>query len=97
MFLPIVPHMLLNTPVEPVKCTPARSGCVSAISEIIAGSPGRKLITPAGSPASCSTRMVYQPERIAVVAGFQSTTLPIIAGAPARLPPIAVKLNGDTA
>ena len=34
---------------------------------------------------------------IAVPAGFQSTVLPIIAGEPARLPPIAVKLNGEIA
>jgi hypothetical protein len=30
----------------------------------------------------------------AVVAGFQTTVLPTIAGAAARLPPIEVKLNG---
>ena len=34
---------------------------------------------------------------IDVLAGFHNTALPISAGAPARLPPIAVKLNGDTA
>ena len=34
---------------------------------------------------------------IARAAGFQITVLPISAGAAARLPPIAVKLNGETA
>ena len=97
MFFPMVPHIELNTPVEPVKCTPARSSCVSAMSEIIAGSPGRKLITPGGSPASCSNRSVCHAESSAEDAGFQSTTLPISAGAVGRLPPIAVKLNGVTA
>jgi hypothetical protein len=32
-----------------------------------------------------------------VDAGFQTTVLPINAGLPVRLPPIAVKLNGLTA
>jgi len=32
-----------------------------------------------------------------VEAGFQRTTFPITAGAAARLPPMAVKLNGATA
>ena len=34
---------------------------------------------------------------IALDAGFQTTVLPISAGAVGRLPPIAVKLNGVTA
>ena len=97
MFEPIVFHMLLNTPVEPVKCTPARSRCASAMSEIMPASPGMKLITPGGSPASSSSCIVYHDDSSAVADGFQSTTLPISAGAPGRLPPIAVKLNGVTA
>jgi hypothetical protein len=36
-------------------------------------------------------------ETIAVVAGFQTTVLPISAALPGRLPAIAVKLNGVTA
>ena len=55
MFAPIVFHMLLKTPVLPVKCTPARSRCESSLSEIIAASPGTKLITPGGSPAASSS------------------------------------------
>ena len=97
MLRPIVDHMLLKTPVEPVKCTPARSRCVSATSEIVAASPGTKLITPGGRPASSKICMMYQAESIAVAPGFQSTVLPISAGALGRLPPIAVKLNGVTA
>lgn len=34
---------------------------------------------------------------MAVDAGFQRTTLPTMAGVPARFPPIAVKLNGEMA
>jgi hypothetical protein len=52
MFVPIVCHIELNTAVLPVKCTPARSRCDSATFETATGSPGRKLITPGGSPAS---------------------------------------------
>ena len=55
MFAPIVCHMLLNTAVLPVKCTPARSRCDSATFEMATGSPGTKLITPGGSPASSSS------------------------------------------
>jgi len=58
MLAPIVFHMLLNTDVLPVKCTPARSRCVSSTLEISAASPGTKLMTPGGSPASSSRRMM---------------------------------------
>ena len=34
------------------------------------------------------------PLSIALDAGFQTTVLPMIAGAVVKLPPIAVKLNG---
>jgi hypothetical protein len=40
---------------------------------------------------------MYHEESTAVPAGFHSTTLPMSAGADVRLPPMAVKLNGDTA
>src|SRR5687768_13126848 len=55
MFAPIVFHMLLKTPVLPVKCTPASSRCDRHTSEISAASPGTMLITPGGSPASSSS------------------------------------------
>src|SRR5450759_244268 len=97
MFRPIVSHMELKTPVEPVKCTPARSGCDSATLEIAAESPATKLMTPGGRPASVINWYMYQAESMAVPAGFHSTTLPMSAGADERLPPIAVKLNGVTA
>ena len=38
-----------------------------------------------------------QDEYAAVVAGFQRTVFPIIAGAVGKFPPIDVKLNGVTA
>ena len=59
MLPPIVCHMLLNTAVLPVKCTPARSRCASATSLIATGSPGTKLMTPGGSPASSSSCIRY--------------------------------------
>ncbi len=87
-------HRPLKTAVLPVKWTPARSRLASARLLISRGSPGTKLITPGGSPASSRTRKRYQLDSIAVAAGFHSTPLPISAGAVDRLPPIAVKLNG---
>ena len=47
---PIVFHMLLKTSVLPVKWTPARSRCESSTFEIIAASPGTKLMTPGMPP-----------------------------------------------
>ncbi len=54
-------------------------------------------MTPGGRPAASSSFSTYQFDRIEVEAGFQSTVLPINAGALGRLAPIAVKLNGVTA
>src|SRR5512140_61591 len=97
MFLPIVSHIELKTPVEPVKCTPARSGWVSATADTAAASPGTKLMTPGGRPASTISWNMYHDDSMDAVAGFQRTVLPMSAGADVRLPPIAVKLNGVTA
>src|SRR5262245_22951473 len=94
MFPPIVRQIEWKTDVEPVKWTPASSGLASAGSPISAPGPKTRLITPGGSPASSSTRIVYQAERACVDAGFQTTVLPISAGEDVRLAPIAVKLNG---
>ena len=41
--------------------------------------------------------MMKWAEYTLVDAGFHTTVLPMIAGAEQRLPPIEVKLNGDTA
>jgi hypothetical protein len=57
MLAPIVFHIELKTLVLPVKCTPARSRCASSLSEIMAASPGTKLMTPGGSPDSSSSFM----------------------------------------
>ena len=77
-----------------MKWTPARSRWLSATSEIMGASPGTKLMTPGGSPASCRRRRVYQADSIAEEAGFQRTVFPMRAGALGRLPPMAVKLKG---
>ena len=93
-FSPIVRQRLWKTAVEPVKWIPAR--CRSANRALLTSieSPGRKLITPGGSPASSSSRKKCQLLSVAVAEGFQTTAFPISAGAVGRLPPIAVKLNG---
>ena len=55
------------------------------------------LITPGGRPACSSSFIRKYVEYTAVEAGFRITVLPIRAGAPDRLPAMAVKLNGATA
>ena len=59
--------------------------------------PGNILTTPGGSPAVSSTSMMKCAAYMADAAGFQSTVLPMIAGAVGRLPAMEVKLNGVTA
>jgi hypothetical protein len=98
MLRPIVSHMLLKTPVEPVKCTPASDGSVSAMSEIATGSPGRKLMTPGGNPAS--SRSLHHVPRRQHRGGRRLPENRVAHErrcALGRLPPIAVKLNGVTA
>src|SRR5512146_2863630 len=94
---PIVFHIELNTAVEPVKCTPARSRWFSATSDTFGPLPGTKLTTPGGRPAASSSFRMYQALGIAEDAGFQTTVLPMSAGEVGRLPAIEVKLNGVTA
>ena len=76
---------------------PASSGWASTTSEISGPCPGSMLITPGGRPASCSRSMISDAASCWVIDGFQTTTLPISAGAVGRLPAMAVKLNGVTA
>ena len=66
MFAPIRSQNIWNTPVDPVKWSPAKSGCSRRKSVISAELPGMKLMTPAGRPASTRTFMTYQLLRIAV-------------------------------
>ena len=86
-----------KTPVEPVKCTPARSGWASATPPIVEPGPKTRLMTPGGSPAASSSRSVQYADTVAVDAGFQTTVQPMSAGDVVRFAPIAVKLNGVTA
>ncbi len=94
MLLPTVFHRYWKVLVEPVKWMPARSGWFSATSETSLPSPVTRLMTPLGSPASSSTCISSTAARVCVGDGFQTTTLPMRAGAVGRLPAIAVKLNG---
>ncbi len=84
-------------PVEPVKWMPARCGEASATSLTAPPLPVTRLTTPGGRPAASSSRMVKWAASCWVGEGFQTTVLPISAGASGRLPAIAVKLNGVTA
>ena len=83
-----------NTAVDPVKCTPARSGLDRHAPTISSAPPWTKLMTPSGRPAARNNAMTSWALRIASGDGFHTTTLPSIAGADGRLPAIAVKLNG---
>ena len=94
---PMVFHMSLKTSVLPVKWTPPRSRCESTTFEIIAASPVTKLMTPGGMPAASYSFIRWNAEYIALDAGFQTTVLPIRAGAVGRFAAIDVKLNGVTA
>ena len=60
-------------------------------------SPGTKLITPSGTPASRNSSTSAQFDWIAEGDGFHRIVLPICAGAAHRLAAIDVKLNGVTA
>ena len=73
---------------------PARSGSASATSETATPSPVTMLMTPGGRPASSSSRIRKCAANCWVGDGFQTTVLPISAGAVGRLPAMAVKLNG---
>src|SRR6476660_2427270 len=81
MFWPTVDHRCWKVGVEPVKWMPARSGWLSATSETSSPSPGSMLMTPGGSPASSSSSMVRCAATCWVGDGFQTTALPISAGA----------------
>ena len=91
---PIVRQIEWNTPVDPVKWTPASSGLESATSPSSEPGPKTRLITPGGRPASSRSRIVYQAESACVDAGFHTTVFPMSAGEVVRFAPIAVKLNG---
>ena len=69
-------------------------GRASATSETAIPSPVTMLMTPGGRPASSSSRIRKCAANCWVGAGFQTTMLPMSAGAVGRLPAMAVKLNG---
>ena len=56
-----------------------------------------RFITPSGKPAAWNISMITCAEYIWVSAGFQTITLPSIAGAAQRFAQIEVKLNGVSA
>ena len=58
MFSPTVRHRCWKVPVDPVKWIPARSGCGSATRDTARPLPVTMLITPGGSPAASSTRIM---------------------------------------
>jgi hypothetical protein len=90
-------HIERKISVDPVKWSAPKSRCVIATGASSLPMPGKKLITPGGSPASSNSNIVCQAASICVSAGFHRTVLPMSAGAIGRLPAIAVKLNGVSA
>ena len=94
MLAPTSPQRPWKTLVEPVKWMPARSGWLSAALDTSAPWPGTMLITPSGRPAACSICIHRCAAKVWVRAGFQTTVLPISAGAVGRLPAVAVKVKG---
>jgi len=62
MLAPIVRHICWNTAVEPVKWMPASSSLAITGSPTVPAEPGRKLMTPGGSPASSSSSMIIAAE-----------------------------------
>src|SRR5215510_10780920 len=94
MFSPTVRHRCWKVTVDPVKWMPARSRCGSATVDTACPSPVTRLITPGGSPAASSRRIVTCAASCWVGEGFHTATLPSRAGAVGRLPAIEVKLNG---
>src|SRR5262245_41556863 len=97
MFSPTVRHIVWNTSVLPVKWIPARSLWWSTTSEVVARLDGWNVIALGRIHAASNIFIKAYPATTAVEAGFQITVLPISAGAVVRLPPIDVKLNGETA
>jgi hypothetical protein len=79
--------MSLKTPVDPVKCTPAKSGLANKVSVI--ESPMTMLITPLGNPASLNICINKLAEYTCVAAGFKTTTFPIKAALVGKFPAIA--------
>src|SRR6218665_993933 len=82
---------------EPVKCRPAKCRDANTASVTSEASPGTKLMTPGGRPASSSASKNRELDQVDLFDGFHSTVLPMSAGAQLRLVPIAVKLKGDPA
>ncbi len=80
-----------------MKCTPARARWRNATAETAAPSPVTILITPGGRPAAASNDMVWWAASCWAGEGFQTTVLPMIAGAVGRFAATEVKLNGVTA
>ncbi len=94
MFSPTVRHSIWKTGVDPVKWIPASRASRRATSLMSGPNPVTMLITPGGMPASWSNCISTCAAYCCVGAGFQTTVLPISAGAVGRLPAIAVKLKG---
>jgi hypothetical protein len=94
MWAAIFFHSALKVGVEPVKWSPAKSRLSKHASLTGAPRPGKKLMTPSGSPASRRMLNTCQLASMLVPEGFQSTTLPICAGVDGRLEPMAKKLKG---
>ena len=73
--------MVAAVAVEPVKATPASAGCVRATSPKGGPSAGVSCSTAAGTPASCSSRVMACAMSGVAGAGFATTALPATSAA----------------
>ena len=85
------------TSVDPVKTTPAISGCATSAAPILP-SPGTRCSAEGGTPASCSRRTAAAAIRGVCSAGLATTALPAISAAVTWPRKIASgKFHGDIA
>src|SRR3546814_20147874 len=93
MFSPMVFQLCWNTPVDPVKCIPAKSGCLQMTSPADGPSTKTRLTTTSGTPASRNTSNSPLPEYTPVLDGFHTSTLTPLAAAGGKWPQTAATLT----
>ena len=80
-FAASVRWMILATWVEPVKTTPAMSGCSTKAAPMVSPGPCSSCSTSRGTPASCSRRTACIATAGVCSAGFAITALPVTSAA----------------
>ncbi len=67
----------IPTSIEPVNATNRVRGCSTSASPIVPPGPGRKLRTPAGTPASSRTSKTFQAVRGESLLGLRIALFPV--------------------